>query len=62
LLSDVRAVPQVRQEIEVMRHLYHRNVVLLFEVIDDPDEDCLYMILEVSPVPSAMKACTNMML
>lgn len=31
-----------------MRHLYHRNVVLLFEVISDPAEDDIFMIMEVS--------------
>ena len=35
-------------EIEVMRHLYHRNVVLLFEVIIDPAEDNIFMAMEVS--------------
>lgn len=29
---------QMRQEIEVMRHLYHRSVVLLFEVLEERDE------------------------
>lgn len=34
-----------------MRHLYHRNVVLLFEVISDPAEDTIFMVMEVgSPV------------
>lgn len=28
----------MRQEIEVMRHLYHRSVVLLFEVLEERDE------------------------
>ncbi|CAM9535179.1 unnamed protein product [Hapterophycus canaliculatus] len=28
----------MRQEIEVMRHIYHRSVVLLFEVLEERDE------------------------
>lgn len=42
-------LPQMENEIRIMRHLYHRNVVLLFEVIDDPVEDSIFMIMEVSP-------------
>jgi hypothetical protein len=38
---------QILNEINVMRHLYHRNVVLLFEVISDPSEDTIFMIMEV---------------
>ena len=30
-----------------MKHLYHRYVVLLFEVINDPAEDNIYIIEEV---------------
>jgi len=30
-----------------MRHLYHRHVALLFEVIDDIDHDNIYLVLEV---------------
>lgn len=40
-------LPQMENEIRIMRHLYHRNVVLLFEVIDDPVEDSIFMIMEV---------------
>ena len=38
---------QVNNEIKVMRNLYHRNVVLLFEVINDPSEDSIFMVMEV---------------
>lgn len=46
-MQKVTAEDKMRQEIEIMRHLYHRNVVLLFEVLeenanagrDDPDDE-----------------------
>jgi serine/threonine protein kinase len=41
----------MRNEIRIMRHLYHRNVVLLFEVINDPSEDSIFMIMEVGRPP-----------
>jgi hypothetical protein len=37
---------KVKAEIEVWRHLYHRHVVLLFEVIDDPQSNRLCLVLE----------------
>ncbi|TDH65498.1 hypothetical protein CCR75_006704 [Bremia lactucae] len=41
------ALDRVYEEIKIMRSLYHRNIVLLFEVIDAADEsDKLYMVLE----------------
>lgn len=43
----VTALDHVRDEIAIMRTLYHRNVVLLFEVIESEGSDKLYMVLEV---------------
>ncbi|CAN0034092.1 unnamed protein product [Ectocarpus sp. 12 AP-2014] len=37
-MRKVTAEEKMRQEIEVMRHLYHRSVVLLFEVLEEQDE------------------------
>ncbi|ETW07498.1 CAMKK protein kinase, variant [Aphanomyces invadans] len=42
----VTALDKVEAEIEIMRTLYHRNIVLLFEVINDPASDKIYLILE----------------
>lgn len=41
------ALSQVKSEIAVLRHLYHRNVVLLFEVLDDPVDDHIFLVMEV---------------
>lgn len=37
----------IKEEIAVMKKLNHPNVVSLIEVLDDPDEDSLYMVLEM---------------
>jgi serine/threonine protein kinase len=40
------AYDSVMGEISVMKKLDHQNIVRLYEVIDDPDEDLLFMIME----------------
>jgi hypothetical protein len=45
---------QVKSEIAVMRHLFHRHVCLLFEVLDDPANDNIYLVMEVR---HAMPCC-----
>ncbi|KAE9024181.1 hypothetical protein PF002_g5494 [Phytophthora fragariae] len=45
-MRAVTALDRVHDEIEIMRSLYHRNIVLLFEVIEADDSDKLYMVLE----------------
>ncbi|KAB2576933.1 hypothetical protein BFW01_g2206 [Lasiodiplodia theobromae] len=37
----------IKEEIAVMKKLNHPNLVSLIEVLDDPDEDSLYMVLEI---------------
>ena len=37
----------IREEIAIMKKLDHPNLVQLIEVLDDPEEDSLYMLLEV---------------
>ncbi|CAM9820909.1 unnamed protein product [Phaeothamnion confervicola] len=37
-MKKVTAEDKVRREIDIMRHLYHRNVVILFETIEDTEE------------------------
>lgn len=40
------ALDQVREEIRIMRSLYHRNIVLLFEVMEMENSDKIYLIME----------------
>lgn len=37
----------IREEIAIMKKLHHPNIVSLVEVLDDPDEDSLYMVMEM---------------
>jgi [calcium/calmodulin-dependent protein kinase] kinase len=37
----------IREEIAIMKKLHHPNVVQLIEVLDDPEEDSLYLVLEM---------------
>lgn len=45
----------IRQEIAIMKKLNHPNVVSLIEVLDDPSEDLLYMVLEMCKKGVVMK-------
>ncbi|CAM9814827.1 unnamed protein product [Chrysoparadoxa australica] len=42
-MKKVTAEDKMRREIDIMRHLYHRNVVLLFQVLEDEDYLCMVM-------------------
>jgi [calcium/calmodulin-dependent protein kinase] kinase len=45
----------IRQEIAIMKKLNHPNLVQLIEVLDDPEEDSLYMVLEMCKKGVVMK-------
>jgi [calcium/calmodulin-dependent protein kinase] kinase len=46
--SDAKnSLELIRQEIAIMKKLDHPNVVSLIEVLDEPSEDLLYMVLEM---------------
>lgn len=49
------ALHLIRQEIAIMKKLHHDNLVQLIEVLDDPDEDSLYMVLEMCKKGPVMK-------
>jgi [calcium/calmodulin-dependent protein kinase] kinase len=44
------ALQQVEREIALMKKLSHPNLVRLYEVIDSPETDILYMVLEFMPL------------
>lgn len=48
------ALERVQHEVEVMRTLYHPNIALLFEVMDAPDCDKLYLVLEYMDLGALM--------
>jgi [calcium/calmodulin-dependent protein kinase] kinase len=45
--KDINSTDLIREEIAIMKKLNHPNVVSLIEVLDDPDEDSLYMVMEM---------------
>lgn len=45
----------IREEIAIMKKLDHPNLVSLIEVLDDPQEDSLYMVLEMCKKGVVMK-------
>lgn len=45
----------IKEEIAIMKKLNHNNLVSLVEVLDDPDEDSLYMVLEMCKKGVVMK-------
>ncbi|GAB7362342.1 hypothetical protein MBLNU230_g2668t1 [Neophaeotheca triangularis] len=55
-LSDPReSLALIREEIAIMKKLSHNNLVSLIEVLDDPQEDSLYMVLEMCKKGVVMK-------
>lgn len=60
-LSDQKAEEEkdslflIREEIAIMKKLNHPNLVQLIEVLDDPEEDSLYMVLEMCKKGVIMK-------
>lgn len=47
-MSDVtpNSIDLIKEEIAIMKKLNHPNIVSLIEVLDDPSEDSLYMVME----------------
>lgn len=45
----------IREEIAIMKKLNHPNLAQLIEVLDDPDEDSLYMVMEMCKKGVIMK-------
>ncbi|KAK2774960.1 hypothetical protein FQN52_004088 [Onygenales sp. PD_12] len=45
----------IKEEIAIMKKLHHHNLVALIEVLDDPTEDSLYMVMEMCKKGVIMK-------
>lgn len=46
-LSFTTALDEVYREIEIMKAINHKNLTRIIEVIDDPDQDKLYVIMDI---------------
>ncbi|KAJ4359304.1 hypothetical protein N0V85_009455, partial [Neurospora sp. IMI 360204] len=55
LLEAKDALFLIREEIAIMKKLNHPNLVQLYEVLDDPEDDSLYMVLEMCKKGVVMK-------
>ncbi|KAF6223509.1 hypothetical protein HO133_000352 [Letharia lupina] len=53
--GDGNSLFLIKEEIAVMKKLNHDNLVSLIEVLDDPNEDSLYMVLEMCKKGVIMK-------
>ena len=53
--SQNDALYLIREEIAIMKKLNHFNLVQLIEVLDDPEEDSLYIVLEMCRKGVVMK-------
>lgn len=53
--SHSDALYLIREEIAIMKKLNHFNLVQLIEVLDDPEEDSLYIVLEMCRKGVVMK-------
>jgi calcium/calmodulin-dependent protein kinase kinase 2 len=53
--TAVSSIDLIKEEIAVMKKLNHNNIVSLIEVLDDPSEDSLYMVMEMCKKGVVMK-------
>ncbi|OTA19001.1 hypothetical protein BTJ68_15256 [Hortaea werneckii EXF-2000] len=53
--AENNSLELIKEEIAIMKKLNHNNLVALIEVLDDPDEDSLYMVLEMCKKGVVMK-------
>lgn len=44
--AEMSALKRIEREVEIMKHLKHKNVVQLFEVIDDPTSHKMYLVMQ----------------
>lgn len=45
-LQGPHGIDRLRKEVAIMKKLNHKNVIQLFEVIDDPDSDKMYFVMQ----------------
>lgn len=53
-MTITTALDDVYKEIDIMKQLSHSNVVSLFELIDDPSSDKLYLIMPLADFGESM--------
>jgi serine/threonine protein kinase len=53
-MTITTALDDVYKEIDIMKQLSHSNIVSLFELIDDPSSDKLYLIMPLADYGESM--------
>lgn len=53
------AFNDVLNEIEIMKNLDHKNIVKLYEVINDPDDDRLFLVIEYNERGAGIECCNS---
>lgn len=53
--ESIHPLDLIKEEIAIMKKLNHLNLVSLLEVLDDPDEDSLYMVVDYCKKGVVMK-------
>ncbi|KAL2809451.1 kinase-like domain-containing protein [Aspergillus granulosus] len=53
--EKLNALYLIKEEIAIMKKLHHNNLVSLIEVLDDPSQDSLYMVMEMCKKGVVMK-------
>jgi serine/threonine protein kinase len=46
-LASTNSIDLIRSELAILKKLSHPNVIRLYQVLDDPDCDSIYMVLEM---------------
>lgn len=45
--NSIEPMEMIREEIAIMKKLHHPNLVTLIEVLDEPGQDSLYMVMDL---------------
>ncbi len=53
-MTITTALDDVYKEIDIMKQLNHSNIISLFELIDDPSSDKLYLIMPLADFGESM--------
>jgi len=54
-MTFTTALDEVYREIEIMKKLEHPNIIKLQEVIDDPQQDKLYLVMPLAEYGECMQ-------
>jgi serine/threonine protein kinase len=56
-MTITTALDDLYKEIEIMKQLNHPHIIKLYELIDDPSSDKLYLIMPLADYGESMSFC-----